>query len=141
MKTRKRRVGFTLIEIMITIAIIAILAAILLPSFVRARHKAYHAGCLENMKSIRTAMESYQVDNFTYPTTLSQLANGKGYLNIISDCPSIPGVQYGAAYYELDPLQQKFYTLSCHGLHYLQLNGTVRQGFPQITPQGQLNTN
>lgn len=62
--------AFTLIELMIVIAIIAILAAILIPNFLHARAESKTAACEGNEKEIATAMEEYAVDhNGTYPTT------------------------------------------------------------------------
>jgi prepilin-type N-terminal cleavage/methylation domain-containing protein len=55
--------GFTLIELMIVIAIIAILAAILIPNFLHARAEAQTAGCEGNEKQIATAFEEYAVDH------------------------------------------------------------------------------
>lgn len=64
--TRKQK-GFTLIELMIVIAIIAILAAILIPNFLHARSEAQTSGCEGNEKQIATALEEYAVDhNGTY---------------------------------------------------------------------------
>jgi prepilin-type N-terminal cleavage/methylation domain-containing protein len=60
--------GFTLIELMIVIAIIAILAAILIPNFLHARAESQTAACEGNEKQIATALEEYAVDNSgTYP--------------------------------------------------------------------------
>jgi len=55
--------AFTLIELMIVIAIIAILAAILIPNFLHARAQAQTSGCEANEKQIATALEEYAVDN------------------------------------------------------------------------------
>jgi prepilin-type N-terminal cleavage/methylation domain-containing protein/prepilin-type processing-associated H-X9-DG protein len=54
--------GFTLIELMIVVAIIAILAAILFPVFAKAREKALQTTCLANIRSIGMAMLMYAGD-------------------------------------------------------------------------------
>jgi len=66
--------GFTLIELLIVVAIIAILAAILIPNFLRARAQSQVSASKGNMKNIATALESYFVDNGSYPSTLAALA-------------------------------------------------------------------
>ncbi len=87
------RKGFTLIELMIVIAIIAILAAILVPNFIRARAQGQVTSCKANLKNIGTACEMYATDNAgRYPDTLGKLkdpANGaQPYLKAIPNCPS-----------------------------------------------------
>ena len=57
-----RRRGFTLIEVLVVIAIIAILAAILFPVFARAREKARQTSCLSNEKQIDLALLMYAQD-------------------------------------------------------------------------------
>jgi prepilin-type N-terminal cleavage/methylation domain-containing protein/prepilin-type processing-associated H-X9-DG protein len=59
----KRRNGFTLIEILIVIAIIGLLAAILFPAFVRARESAKRASCQSNLKQIGLGFAQYLQDN------------------------------------------------------------------------------
>jgi general secretion pathway protein G len=59
--------GFTLIELMIVVAIIAILAGILIPNFVNARAQAQTSACESNLRAIATAMELYYSDNQRYP--------------------------------------------------------------------------
>jgi prepilin-type N-terminal cleavage/methylation domain-containing protein/prepilin-type processing-associated H-X9-DG protein len=54
--------AFTLIEILVTIAIIAILAAILFPVFARARENARRASCLSNIKNLGLAVMMYTQD-------------------------------------------------------------------------------
>jgi prepilin-type N-terminal cleavage/methylation domain-containing protein/prepilin-type processing-associated H-X9-DG protein len=56
------RRGFTLIESLVVIAIIAILAAILFPVFARAREKARQAACQSNLKQIGLALKMYCQD-------------------------------------------------------------------------------
>lgn len=60
--------GFTLIEMMLVVAIIAILVAILVPNFIRARAQAQTAACEANLKEIATILELYQTDHEAYPT-------------------------------------------------------------------------
>jgi prepilin-type N-terminal cleavage/methylation domain-containing protein len=59
----KHQKGFTLIELMIVIAIIAILAAILIPNFLHARAESQTSACEGNEKQIATAEEEYAVDH------------------------------------------------------------------------------
>ena len=73
MRSRKR--GFTLVEIMIVVAIIVLLAAIAIPNLLRARLNANEATAIAAMRTMSTAMESYRAAQTppTYPTALTQL--------------------------------------------------------------------
>lgn len=59
----RRRTGFTLIELLIVVAIIGILAAIAVPNFLNAQVRAKVSRAKADLRSIRTAMEMYVVDN------------------------------------------------------------------------------
>ena len=61
--------AFTLIELLIVVAIIAILAAIAVPNFLEAQIRAKVARCKSDMRVIATALETYHVDNNRYPET------------------------------------------------------------------------
>jgi type II secretion system protein G len=61
--------GFTLIELLIVVAIIAILAAIAVPNFLEAQTRSKVSRALSDIRSMRTALESYAVDNNRYPET------------------------------------------------------------------------
>lgn len=62
-----RRSAFTLIELLIVVAIIGILAAIAVPNFLQAQTRAKLARVQADFRNVRTALESYRVDNNTYP--------------------------------------------------------------------------
>ena len=69
--------GFTLIELMIVIAIIGILAAIALPKFASVKDTANRAKAESEMKNLQTALEMYYSKNQQYPTK-SNLTNMEG---------------------------------------------------------------
>jgi prepilin-type N-terminal cleavage/methylation domain-containing protein len=77
---KRRKKGFTLIELMIVIAIIAILAAVLVPNFMRAREASRLTACKSNLKNISTSVETYSNDyDGLYPgTTQFQDVNSSG---------------------------------------------------------------
>lgn len=58
-----RRVGFTLVEVLVTVAIIAVLAAILFPVFTRAREKGRQASCMANQHQFALAATLYAQDH------------------------------------------------------------------------------
>ncbi|MDX2176456.1 MAG: prepilin-type N-terminal cleavage/methylation domain-containing protein [Candidatus Sumerlaeia bacterium] len=60
--------AFTLIELLIVVAIIAILAAIAVPNFLEAQTRAKVSRVKSDMRSLATAIEAYRVDNNRYPT-------------------------------------------------------------------------
>jgi len=67
--------GFTLVEIMIVVAIIALLAAIAIPNLLRARHNANEAAAQASLRTISSACESYLGANDEYPATLATLGS------------------------------------------------------------------
>ena len=70
----QQRRAFTLIELLIVVAIIAILAAIAVPNFLEAQVRSQVSRQLSNMRTVATALETYHIDNNEYPmTTVSPL--------------------------------------------------------------------
>ncbi len=59
----KRRGGFTLVEIMIVVAIIALLAAIAVPNFLRSRKRSQATMVLEDLRQIDSAVDQWAIEN------------------------------------------------------------------------------
>jgi prepilin-type N-terminal cleavage/methylation domain-containing protein len=60
--SRSRSQGFTLVEIMIVVAIIATLAAIAVPNFLRARKRSQATQILEDLRLLDSAIDQYQIE-------------------------------------------------------------------------------
>jgi type IV pilus assembly protein PilA len=69
----KDQKGFTLIELMIVIAIIGILAAIAIPQFNAYRKRSYNSSAIADLRNAATAQEAYYVDEQTYCSSKSKL--------------------------------------------------------------------
>ena len=74
--------GFTLVELMIVMAIIMILATIAIPIYVRTLQRAKEATLREDLHTMRTAIDSYTIDKEKAPDSLDDLVQA-GYLKSI----------------------------------------------------------
>jgi len=81
---KKNEKGFTLIELMIVIAIIGILAAIAIPQFSAYRTRSFNAAAAADIRNAATAQEAYFVDNQTYSSGSAALI-GATYGLYLSD--------------------------------------------------------
>ncbi len=84
--------AFTLIELLIVVAIIGILAAIAVPNFLNAQTRAKIARCESDMKALETAIESYQLDENKYIGSweLWRLTTPMAYMGSIPEDPFGP---------------------------------------------------
>jgi general secretion pathway protein G len=83
---RKKDAGFTLIELMIVMAIIGVLALVAIPSYVSAVKHAREAVLKEDLHVLRAAVDSYTMDKQKAPQSLDDLLQD-GYLKKIPEDP------------------------------------------------------
>ena len=73
MKKINRQPGFTLVEILVVVCILAILASLIVPNIVRARVDANDATAQATLKTIANALENYASANTQYPATTTAM--------------------------------------------------------------------
>ena len=116
----ERQRGFTLIEMMIVVAIIAILVSILVPNFIRARAQAQTAACEANLKEIATALELYETDNDRYPNSGTVDASNTDLSPYLKQTPVDPAAGPGTyySYTVTNPgTSSASYAILCPGTH------------------------
>jgi prepilin-type N-terminal cleavage/methylation domain-containing protein len=98
-----RSVGFTLVEIMIVVAIIGLLAAVAIPNLVKARKSAQKTACINNLKTMEGAKSIWALENKKTDQDVPTDADLFGPANNISKKPECPA----GGVYDLKAVSEK----------------------------------
>jgi prepilin-type N-terminal cleavage/methylation domain-containing protein len=101
MKNRTSKQGFTLVEIMIVVAIIGLLAAIAIPNFVRARTQSQKNACINNLRQIDSAVQTWALENKKASNATVGFSDIQSYLKNSVVCPA-GGVAFSDSYTIVD---------------------------------------
>ena len=128
--------GFTLVELMVVVAIIALLAAIIIPNYVHARAQAAVSQSEANMKQISTALELYYSDKQTYPpgsaAVTPDLFGGAGNQYLASTPTNAQGHAEYSYTFATTPTGAPTYTLTDPGAY----DKTTMTSIPQAPEVG-----
>jgi prepilin-type N-terminal cleavage/methylation domain-containing protein len=102
-KKNNRKAGFTLVEIMIVVAIIGLLAAIAIPNFVKARTTSQQNACINNLRLVDSskqqwALEQRQQSSNTPVGSDLQPYLGRGAAGELPSCPVDPANAFLSSY-------------------------------------------
>jgi prepilin-type N-terminal cleavage/methylation domain-containing protein len=159
-KNLKAQAGFTLVEMLVVIAIIAILPAVLLPTLIAAKNKASRTTCVNNLRQINLAIRMYVDDNHDAPpspglttpsTDVLTLYSGykalmKNYLNLngasspqdkLFDCPA--DQFYPSGIFTNATTSQPYVRESLHDEPFLDYSSYVFNGGNNVTRTNQNN--
>jgi len=98
-KLQTKHAGFTLVEIMIVVAIIALLAAIAVPGFLRARKRSQASRILNDLRMIDSAVDQYSIETSRKTGDVVAVADWTNYVKknalLFNNASSILGTAYG----------------------------------------------
>jgi prepilin-type N-terminal cleavage/methylation domain-containing protein len=95
--------AFTLVEIMIVVAIIGLLAAIAIPNFVRTRERAQENGCINNLRQIDASKQQWALEQRRLGSDVPALSDIAPYMvrasgGRIPSCPANSSTNFAASY-------------------------------------------
>ena len=112
----RRRRGFTLVELLVVIVVLAVLAAIVLPKFMNSSKRSKESALRSDLKLLRNAVGLFQADTGTYPKVMADLAAtavmAKGLDAAGADAVITPGDWHGPYLQETpnDPIAAAAFT-------------------------------
>jgi len=111
----KYKKGFTLLEIMIVVSIIAILVAIIIPRIKKMEGRAKMVSCISNLKNIATAVNIYSNETMgQFPVSLTSIF--PDFIGKIPECPAALKDTYTAGYTTNDEYND--FTVCCYGKYH-----------------------
>ncbi len=137
----RSRLGFTLVELMIVIGIIAVLAAILVPNYARARQEAQLQTCKQNLAAIGTAWEAYatrhkpNISSSSHSSLDINMLVENGFLGKVPECPA--GGTYSMVYHSMGsgvPFCYCYCGGDVHGLGNMAPNWSEPYGLVESPP-------
>ncbi len=87
-RSTSRKSGFTLVEIMIVVAIIGLLAAIAIPNFIKARTTSQMNACINNLRQIDGAVQQWALEKSQSATATVGFTDISPYLKNSVTCPA-----------------------------------------------------
>jgi len=99
----KKTLGFTLVELMVVLTVIALLLSIVVPDYVGRVHRAEEAVLHENLVALRDALDKHYADAGRYPASLDDLV-AKRYLRAI---PADPMTQSASTWIAVPPADRE----------------------------------
>jgi len=90
---KRRRAGLTLPEVLVTLAIIAVVAAVLVPALTSQLTKGDAGRVSEDLKAVQTGVQAFVADVRRYPKSINQLSNA---ISAVSDVDLVNGTTYTA---------------------------------------------
>jgi prepilin-type N-terminal cleavage/methylation domain-containing protein len=98
-----RAAGFTLVEIMIVVAIIGLLATIAIPNFMRASAKSKQVACINNLRQLEGAKTTWAIESKAGPNSVPTIANvqpylGRGTAGTAPTCPADMASTFATSY-------------------------------------------